>query len=259
MSDRSSVEAFALSGIPEVRPDDDIAAFIADAMEASGRTWEPSDIVVVAQKIVSKAENRIRHVAEIEPGREAREISAACGKDARKVQAILDESTDILRVVPARPAGLVIARHVSGWVCANAGIDESNLGGNEGQLLLLPVDPDASARRIAHGIAARTAIRPGVIVTDTFGRAWRNALVNVAIGLSDVPPIIDWVGQKDAFGRELQVSQQAFADEIAAASGLLMPKDAATPVVIFRGLQWRADPDASARRYVRPLNEDLFK
>jgi coenzyme F420-0:L-glutamate ligase / coenzyme F420-1:gamma-L-glutamate ligase len=259
MPDRAPVQAFALRGIPEVRPYDDIAAFIVDAMDAAGCTWESSDIVVVAQKIVSKAENRIRRLADIEPGREAQEISDACRKDARKVQAILDESTDILRVVPARPAGLVIARHKSGWVCANAGIDESNLGGDGDQLLLLPVDPDASARRIALGIEAKTKVRPGVIVTDTFGRPWRNGLVNVAIGVSDVPPIIDWVGQKDAFGRELQVSQQAFADEIAAASGLLMPKDAATPVVIFRGLQWRAEPDACARRYVRPLNEDLFK
>ncbi|WP_144141083.1 coenzyme F420-0:L-glutamate ligase [Paraburkholderia sp. BCC1884] len=259
MREPSGVEVFALHGIPEVQPSDDIAGFIVEAMERAGRTWQSSDIVVVAQKIVSKAENRLRDIADIEPGPKAIEISEASGKDARKVQAILDESTEVLRVVRCKPDGIVIARHKCGWVCANAGIDESNLGGRTQQLLLLPVDPDASAQGIAAGIEARTRVRPGVVITDTFGRPWRRGLVNVAIGLSDVAPMIDWVGQKDAFGRELQVSQQALADEIAAASGLLMPKDAATPAVVFRGLQWRADPDANARRYVRPLNEDLFK
>jgi coenzyme F420-0:L-glutamate ligase / coenzyme F420-1:gamma-L-glutamate ligase len=259
MHEPSGIEVFALHGIPEVQPFDDIAGFIVEAMDAAGRTWQASDIVVVAQKIVSKAENRLRNIADIEPGPKAIEISEASGKDARKVQAILDESIDVLRVARCKPDGIVIARHKSGWVCANAGIDESNLGPKTEQLLLLPVDPDASAQGIAAGIHARTQVRPGVVITDTFGRPWRRGLVNVAIGLSDVAPIIDWVGQKDAFGRQLQVSQQAFADEIAAASGLLMPKDAATPVVVFRGLKWRADPDANARRYVRPLNEDLFK
>lgn len=259
MHETSGAEVFALPGIPEVKPFDDIAGFIVEAMKAAGRSWQPSDIVVVAQKIVSKAENRLRDIADIEPGPKAIEISEASGKDARKVQAILDESTDVLRIVRCKPDGIVIARHTSGWVCANAGIDESNLGGRTEQLLLLPVDPDASAQGIAASIEARTRVRPGVIITDTFGRPWRRGLVNVAIGLSDIPPIVDWVGQKDAFGRKLQVSQQAFADEIAAASGLLMPKDAATPVVVFRGFQWRAEPDASARWYVRPINEDLFK
>jgi coenzyme F420-0:L-glutamate ligase/coenzyme F420-1:gamma-L-glutamate ligase len=253
------MRAFALRGIPNVQPGDDIAGFIVSAMNALGESWQPSDIVVVAQKIVSKAEDRFRDLAEIVPGEQAREFAGICGKDPRKVQAILDESAEILRVARAAPDGIVIARHSSGWVCANAGIDESNVGPGDGRLLLLPVDPDASARRIADGIESRTRMRPGVVITDTFGRPWRQGLVNVAIGLSDVSPIIDWVGQKDAFGRELQVSQQAFADEVAAASGLLMPKDAATPVVVFRGLHWRANVDARARNYVRPLNKDLFK
>ncbi|TFE42366.1 coenzyme F420-0:L-glutamate ligase [Paraburkholderia dipogonis] len=253
------MRAFALRGIPEVQPQDDIAAHIVKSMVEMGETWHPTDIVVVAQKIVSKAEGRVRELDMIAPGKAAREIAEKSGKDARKVQAILDESSEILRVVRCKPDGIVIARHHSGWVCANAGIDESNLGGSANRLLLLPVDPDASARRIATGIEERAHIRPGVIITDTFGRPWRRGLVNVAIGLSGVTPIIDWVGEKDAFGRELLVSQQAVADEIAAASGLLMPKDAATPVVVFRGLHWRANPHASARDYVRPLHEDLFK
>lgn len=259
MHEALDVGMFALPGIPEVRPGDSLAAFISTAMNAIGKSWQRGDIVVVAQKVVSKAEGRFRKLKDIEASARAIEISNESGKDPRKVQAILDESSDVLRVVPGIPDGIVIARHKCGWVCANAGIDESNLGEANGQLLLLPIDPDASARGIAQSIEQETGVRPGVVITDTFGRPWRRGLVNVAIGLSEVVPIIDWIGQKDAFGRSLQVSQQAFADEIAAASGLLMPKDAATPVVIFRGLHWLPDPDACARRYVRPLQEDLFK
>jgi coenzyme F420-0:L-glutamate ligase / coenzyme F420-1:gamma-L-glutamate ligase len=146
-----------------------------------------------------------------------------------------------------------------GWVSANAGIDESNLGRDDGALLLLPDDPDLSARRIAESITSATGVRPGVVITDTFGRPWRRGLVNVAIGLANLPAIVDLVGSADAYGRTLQVSQQAFADEIAAASGLLMLKEAAMPVVVVRGLRWTADRGVSARHYVRPLAEDLFK
>lgn len=252
-------EMFALPGIPEVRAGDDLGALIVEAMAAAGEPWVQGDVLAVAQKIVSKAEGRTRVLADILPTPRALQIAAECGKDPRKVQAILDESTDILRVVPAKPDGIVIARHRQGWVCANAGIDESNLGPTQhGELLLLPEDCDASAQRIAAHVQAHTDVRPGVVVTDTFGRPWRRGLVNIALGLSDVSAIVDWIGRNDAYGRPLQVSQQALADEIAAASGLLALKDAGTPVIVLRHLPWSAAPAASGRQFIRPLKEDLF-
>jgi coenzyme F420-0:L-glutamate ligase/coenzyme F420-1:gamma-L-glutamate ligase len=253
------IELIALPGIPEIAAGDDLASLIVDAMVRAGEAWAEGDVLAVAQKVVSKAEGRTRALRDIAPSSRALEISAACGKDARKVQAILDESTDIIRVVPAPPDGIVISRHKQGWVCANAGIDESNLGSREGELLLLPLDPDASARRIADSVEAATSVRPGVVITDTFGRPWRRGLVNVALGLSEVPAIVDWIGRNDAYGRPLQVSQQALADEIAAASGLLSLKDAATPVVLFRRVPWAPLREARGNHYVRPLKEDLFK
>lgn len=174
------------------------------------------------------------------------------------MQAILDESTAIVRTSTAPPDGIIIARHKCGWVSANAGIDESNLGA-EGQLLLLPEDPDASAARIAASLHRLTGHRPGIIITDTFGRPWRKALVNVALGTAGVPPILSWIGEKDAYGRVLKASEQALADELAAASGLLMRKDAGTPVIVVRGLPWERNEAASCREYVRPLEQDLFK
>jgi coenzyme F420-0:L-glutamate ligase / coenzyme F420-1:gamma-L-glutamate ligase len=252
------LELFAIPGLPDIVPGDDLGALFVSAATAAGETLLGSDILLVAQKVVSKSEGRFRRLADIVPTEEALRIAKVCGKDPRKVQAILDESTSILRVVAAPPDGIVIARHKHGWVSANAGIDESNLG-VEGQLLLLPEDPDASARRIAESLQRLTSHKPGVIVTDTFGRPWRKGLVNVALGTSEVPPIVSWVGRNDAYGRRLQVSEQAFADELAAASGLLMVKDASTPAVVVRGIQWERVRDASGRDYVRPLDKDLFK
>jgi coenzyme F420-0:L-glutamate ligase/coenzyme F420-1:gamma-L-glutamate ligase len=255
----SRTEMIALPGIPEIKAGDDLGQLIVEAMKRIGQAWVESDVLAVAQKVVSKAEGRIRALSGILPGERAREIAAKSGKDPRKVQAILEESSDIVRVAPGEPDGIVIARHLQGWVCANAGIDESNLGEQDGALLLLPLNPDDSARRIASAIEARTSVRPGVVITDTFGRPWRRGLVNVALGVSEVPPIVDWIGRNDAYGRPLLVSQQAFADEIAAASGLLMLKDAATPVILIRGLAWTVERGATARQYVRSLKEDLFQ
>lgn len=253
------LELFAIQGLPEILPGDDLGALITKAARESGEALLDSDILLVAQKVVSKSEGRFRRLADIAPTDEALRIASQCGKDPRKVQAILDESSSILRVACVPPDGIIIARHKQGWVSANAGIDESNLGSAEGQLLLLPADPDASARRIAQSIQRWTSHKPGVIVTDTFGRPWRKGLVNVALGTSDVQPIINWIGQQDAYGRRLEVSEQAFADELAAASGLLMVKDAATPAVVVRGLDWERAPASIRRDYVRPLDKDLFK
>jgi len=255
------LELIALPGLPEVRAGDNLAELILAAMDAAQLAFQAGDILTVAQKIVSKAEGRTRRIGEITPSQQAIEIAEQCQKDPRKVQAILDEtngdeSAAIVRVAP----NVLIVRHKQGWVCANAGIDESNLGADkQGQLLLLPLNADASAEQIASGIEQSTGIRPGVVITDSFGRPWRRALLNVALGTADIPAIVDWIGEQDAYGRQLSVTQQALADEIAAASGLLSLKNAALPVCLLRGLNWQAQPKSSARELIRPLNEDLFQ
>lgn len=254
-----SLQAFAVAGMPEVSAGDSLAALIAEALERTGARLDPGDIVVVAQKIVSKGENRLARLADYEPSAEARRIAAEIGKDARKVEAILRESSEVVRMRRQPPDGLLVTRHRHGWICANAGIDESNLGtGREGMLLLLPEDPDASAARLRAGLEARFGGPLGVVVTDTFGRPWRNGLVNVAIGVAGVPAVVDWTRRTDAYGRGLKATLPAFADEIAAAAGLLMAKDAGLPVVVLRGLAWQDDPGASARDVLRPLSQELF-
>ncbi|WP_028222346.1 coenzyme F420-0:L-glutamate ligase [Paraburkholderia oxyphila] len=257
-SSSCSLRMFTLPGIPHVKPGDDVGALIVHAMESIGERWQEGDIVVVAQKIVSKAEDRFRRIADITPSSVAYDYAEKTGKDPRKIQAILDESTEVVRVGGVPPNGIIIARHRHGWICANAAIDESNVG-EDGTLLLLPEDPDDSARRIAQTIRMHADISPGVIISDTFGRPWRVGLVNVAIGLANVPVIDDWIGRPDAYGRTLQVSQQATADELAAAAGMLMGKASMTPAVVVRGLSWEMDEAARATQYVRPLKEDFFK
>lgn len=250
---------FAVPGIPEITEGDDLAALIANALRRAGQGLSAGDIVVLAQKIVSKAEGRMVPLADYAASDEALRIAADIGKDPRKVEAILRESTDVLRARSQPPDGLIVARHRQGWICANAGIDESNLGPDrDGMLLLLPEDPDASAARIRSGLEARFGGPVGVIVSDTFGRPWRHGLVNVAIGVAGVPAIDDWRDRADAYGRGLKATQPAFADEVAAAAGLLMRKDAGLPVVVMRGLAWREDAMARARDVLRPLEQELF-
>lgn len=251
------LELIALQGIPEVHPGDDVGKLILQALIGTQCGLQDGDILAVAQKVVSKAEGRFRRIDDIVPSPRAQEIAQQCGKDPRKVQAILDESSEIVRIARRHPEGVVIARHRQGWVCANAGIDESNLG-VEGQLLLLPLDADESAARIAKTVDETIGVRPGIVVTDTFGRPWRKGLVNIAIGTSEVQPLLTWIGRNDAYGRPLAVTEQAMADEIAAAAGLLMVKDSSSPVVLLRGLDWARAPGASCRQYVRQAAEDLF-
>ena len=255
----AQLTAFAVPGIPEIGAGDDVAVSILEAMSLGESALRPGDIVVVAQKIVSKSEGRLRRLSDFTPSPRALEIAEAIGKDARKVEAILSESTEILRAVRSGPDGLIITRHRNGWICANAGIDESNLGeGMESMLLLLPEDADRSAQTIRAGLESRCDGPIGVIVTDTFGRPWRQGLVNIAIGVAGVPAIVDWAGRVDAYGRALKATLPAFADEVAAAAGLLMQKDAGTPVVVVRDLRWRDSAEASARDVLRPIAQELF-
>jgi coenzyme F420-0:L-glutamate ligase / coenzyme F420-1:gamma-L-glutamate ligase len=215
-----------------------------------------ADVLVVAHKVVSKAEGRVRRLADIEPGERARSLAAEHRKDARLVQAVLDESAELLR---ARDGVLIcVTRH--GLVCANAGVDLSNVSG-EDDVVLLPEDPDASARRLRGGVELALGVRPAVVVADSFGRAWRMGQTDVAIGAAGVVPLDAWRGRPDAYGRELRVTEIAIADALASAADLARAKDSREPAVLVRGLGrfvTEADgPGAATLR--RPRDQDLFR
>jgi coenzyme F420-0:L-glutamate ligase / coenzyme F420-1:gamma-L-glutamate ligase len=251
----AALELVALSGIPMVREGDDVAALIIAAL--GSRELRQGDVVVVAQKIVSKAEGRSVDLDSVTPTAEAEELAAEVGKDPRLVQMILKEST---RVVRSRP-NLIIVQHRLGFVMANAGIDQSNVAAADGvhRVLLLPRDPDASAEGLRAKLGQHYGVPIGVIISDSFGRAWRRGTCGIAIGAAGLPSLIDLRGQPDLFGRILEVSIIGFADEIAAAASLLQGQAAeAQPVVLVRGLDWSA-PIAPAAELVRPLEEDLFR
>jgi coenzyme F420-0:L-glutamate ligase/coenzyme F420-1:gamma-L-glutamate ligase len=248
-----------LPGIPDIAPGDDLAALLLASIERAALVLRDGDILVIAHKVVSKAEGRIRRLADVQPGARARELGLELNKDPRKVEVILGESSRVVRAIkrPGQLEGTLIAEHRLGFICANAAVDESNVGAEE-TVILLPEDPDRSAREICAVLERAGGVRLGLVITDTFGRPWRMGLVNVAVGLARVPSQIDLVGQRDAFGRELSVTVPALADELAAASGLLMSKDGKTPAILFRGIEWTPD-NSSARDLVRPQQEDLFR
>ena len=215
------------------------------------------DVVVVAHKVVSKAEGRLRPLDEIEPGERARQLAAEHGKDARLVQAVLDESAEVLR---GAGGTLVCVTH-RGFVCANAGVDQSNASGEPGELVLLPEHPDGSARRLRTGLEAALGVRPAVVIADSFGRAWRLGQTDVAIGAAGMDPLDQWIGRGDGFGRELRVTSIAVADSIAAAADLARAKDSLEPVVLVRGLDRfvTADDGPGAAALRRPAEDDLFR
>jgi coenzyme F420-0:L-glutamate ligase / coenzyme F420-1:gamma-L-glutamate ligase len=253
----SALELVALPGLPMVRANEDVAELIASVLTQADLALRDGDVVVVAQKIVSKAEGRTVDLATVEPTSEAKELAREVGKDARLVEVILREST---RVVRSRP-NLIIVQHRLGFVMANAGVDQSNVAPADGvhRALLLPRDPDASAEGIRASLQQRFGVSLGVVISDSFGRAWRRGTCGIAIGAAGLPSLIDLRGQPDLFGRTLEVSIIGFADEIAAAASLLQGQAAeAQPVVLVRGLQWSA-PIAPAAELVRPPQEDLFR
>jgi coenzyme F420-0:L-glutamate ligase / coenzyme F420-1:gamma-L-glutamate ligase len=243
----------ALPSLPAVAPGDDLAAEIAAAAPAD---LGDGDVLVVAHKVVSKAEGRLRRLDEIEPGERARALAAEQHKDARLVQAVLDESAEVLRAVD----GVLICATRHGFVCANAGVDQSNAGA-AGELVLLPEDPDASARALRAGIAAARGVCPAVIVADSFGRAWRIGQTDVAIGLAGLTAVDHWRGRPDAFGRELRVSSIAIADAAAAAADLARAKDSLEPAVLVRGLERHVRPEdgPGAAALLRSPEHDLFR
>jgi coenzyme F420-0:L-glutamate ligase/coenzyme F420-1:gamma-L-glutamate ligase len=233
-----------------VRPGNDLAALMAGAEISHG------DVLAVAHKVISKAEGRIRLLSEVEPTNRAQELAASLGKDPRHVQAVLDESREVLRA--ARGVLVCVTHH--GFVCANAGVDASNVD-TPGAVVLLPRDPDGSARALRRRLRELTGVSPAVVVTDTFGRAWRNGQTEVAIGCAGLRPLDDWRGRRDGTGRELRATQVAVADQAAAAADLARRKDSREPVVIVRGLErYVTDEDGpGAAALIRPEEEDLFR
>ena len=250
------LELFAIPGLPMVRAGDDLASLIADAAGAADIAFRDNDVVVIAQKIVSKAEGRTVDLASVTPSAKAIALAEKVEKDPRIVEIVLSES---VRVVRSRP-NLMIMQHRLGFVMANAGVDQSNVAPADGvhRALLLPLDPDGSAEAIRARLAERFGVRLGCVISDSFGRPWRRGTAGVAIGCAGLPSLIDLRGQPDLFGRILEVSIIGFADEIAAAASLLQGQAAeGQPVVIVRGLTWSA-PEAPIAELVRPPEEDLF-
>lgn len=252
------IEMKAVTDIPDIRSGDDLAHDIVKGLRSIKHALDSHDILVIAQKVVSKAEGQIINLADVTPTQTARKLAERTGKDPCKVEAILQESQCVLKVrdATASSEGVIITRHCLGYVCANAGIDESNLG-DTGDLILLPANPDQSAQRLREQIRTLTGQEPGIVISDTFGRPWRLGQVNVAIGLAGVPALIDQTSTADAWGRTLSVTKPAIADELAAASGLLMAKQAKTPVIVFSGVDWQPC-DAHIGDLIRPTQEDLF-
>lgn len=247
------LEIIGLRSLPEVRPGDDLAQLAAQALKKEKVELHRGDVLVLAQKIVSKAEGRRVRLRDVKPSPFARNWARQAGSDARLVEVVLQESTRIVRM--SERVLITETRH--GFVCANAGVDQSNVPGR-GWVTLLPLDPDKSAQKFVKGIQKRSGVAVAAVISDTFGRPWREGLVNVAIGAAGLRVLRDLRGQTDAHGKELKATVLAVADELAAAAGLVMGKNDRIPVVIVRGFDYRAGQD-SARRLVRPPARDLFR
>lgn len=250
------IEICGIEGIGEVEPGSDVAALIADALERGNIPTSPSDILVITQKVVSKAEGRFVDLRAVEPGSEALRLAQITRKDARLVEVVLSESSAVIRAAP----NVLIARHRLGLVMANAGVDRSNIGSRDDtRVLLLPKDPDASAQSIRAALARRFGHEMGVVISDSFGRPWRQGVVNVAIGAAGVASLIDRRGERDRDGRVLEVTQVALADMLATAAALATGEGAeGIPAAIIRGAASSRGPSPAAA-LVRPLEEDLFR
>lgn len=247
------IRASPLQGLPEVREGDDLAVLIAGALD--GEALEGA-VVAIAHKVISKSEGAVVDLAAVTAGEQATRIGGEQARDPRVVQVILDQSIEILR----EQRGVLITRTRHGFVCANAGVDASNAAGPE-QLILLPRDPDASARRIRARLRELTGASPAVLVSDSFGRAWRHGQSDVAIGLAGMRPLDDWRGRTDSMGMELQATWLAVADAAAAVADVARAKDSREPVVLLGGLEAHltAEDGPGAAELLRPLEEDLFR
>ena len=246
----------ALSGIPEIHPGDDLIRLILEALDRDRWVLQDGDVIAVTQKIVSKAEGCFVDLAEIKPSADARALAFEVEKDPRLIEVILRESRGVVR---QRTGTLIMETH-HGWICANAGVDRSNVAGEGSEVVLtLPMDPDASAERIRKGIMLAAGVDVAVIITDTHGRAWRLGAINLAIGVAGMRPIADLRGRKDRTGYELKVTTIATADELAAAAGLLSGQaDEGLPVVVIRGADY-PHGEGFATDMQRPIDKDLFR
>lgn len=255
----AGVSIQVVPGLPDIQPGDDLVELLLASMDRHHISFEDGDILVIAHKVVSKSEGRIVRLEDVKPSAQALELALTVNKSPRKVEVILSESKRVVRAVkrPDQEEGTLIAEHRLGFICANAAVDESNVG-TPGSVILLPEDPDQSAWKLCRGLEQATGKKLGVVITDTFGRPWRMGLVNVAIGLARVPSKVDMAGENDAYGRELSVTVPALADELAAASGLLMSKEGKKPALIFKGVEWTPG-NSSALDLIRPQQEDLFR
>lgn len=245
-------EVIGIEGLPEVRPGDDIARLIVDAAARQGTPLLTDDVLVVGQKIVSKAEGRLVRLQDVVPSAVATSIASGVGRDPRLVEVILGESRRVVRM----DKGILITETRHGWVCANAGVDQSNVDADS--LALLPEDPDRSAQELRHTIRGTTGREVAVIIADTFGRPWREGLTNVAIGLAGLAPLRSYLGELDPAGRALQATVLAVADELAGAAELVMGKLDRIPVAIVRGLRV-ASSDEGSKPLVRDPARDLFR
>jgi len=252
----AKVELVALPGIPLVAPGDDLAAVALDALVRAGIALQAGDVLVFAQKIVSKSEGRTVRLSTVTPSPRAIDLAKQADKDPRVVELILSESTEVLRC----RVGAIVVAHRNGWVLANAGIDQSNVAQDgEGSALLLPVDPDKSAATIRDAVKARTGVEIGVLINDSFGRAWRLGTIGTAIGAAGLPALLDLRGRPDLYGRGLLTTEVGHADEIAAAASLVMGQAAeGCPVVLVRGVPRQAEARPAAD-LVRPPHMDLFR
>jgi coenzyme F420-0:L-glutamate ligase / coenzyme F420-1:gamma-L-glutamate ligase len=258
VSDDGEIRIIGIDGLPEVAPGDDLASLVADGVASSGERLQPGDIVVVTHKIVSKAEGQVVDLRTVTPSALATEFGERWEKDPRKIEIVLREARRIVRM----QNGLIIAETVHGFVCANAGVDASNALPDT--VVLLPKEPDASAANLREALRGRFELVDGdalaVIVSDSFGRPWRNGIVNVAIGVSGMAPLVDYRGQMDAAGYELSASILAVADELASAAELVMHKLAERPVAIVRGYRAPLPADhGSGRDLILPPERDLFR
>jgi coenzyme F420-0:L-glutamate ligase/coenzyme F420-1:gamma-L-glutamate ligase len=252
LNDRG-LSILGLPGIPEVTEGDDLGRFVIEAAIRAGTGLRSGDVLVVAQKVVSKAEGRVVSLKELNPSGLAREFAETWGKDPRFVEAVLRESRRIVRM----DRGMIIAETAHGFICANAGVDASNVPG-EDRICLLPRDPDGSAVRLRKGLEERCGAQVAIIVSDTFGRPWREGLTNVAVGIAGLSPLVSYIGQQDPHGHTLRVTELAVADELAAAAGLLMGKLERLPVVLIRGYRFPT-AEGHARSLVRSAERDLFR
>ncbi len=247
------LELTALDGFPLIEPGEPLLPAVLQALEQNGIELQSDDILVLAQKIVSKSENRFARLSDTVPSQQAKELALTCDKDPRMVQLVLNESSQVIRA----SRGVLIVRHKLGHVMANAGLDQSNIGNDEDLFLLLPENPDRSAQQLRNAIREETGVTIGIVICDSFGRPWRMGTTGVCIGCAGIHAVQDQRGETDLFGKILQVTMPANGDEIAAAASLIMGEASeGTPIVHIRGMNISGEGNSSA--LIRPLEEDLF-